>query len=175
MRLLVYIVPAIVLLVSFLILGIYYDSLPSETLIARALFGGEPTIAPKSLFTVFRVPLIELVSALAVVVMALKPVSDGSSKAYRTMWSVLLFAVSFKSLFQSLESVSGPNWSPFFFYATIAVVAAGILTAIFAGRTLFTAESRKDWYLSGLHKSLIFVLLIAYIGIAIVPIFLYRN
>lgn len=169
------IVPAIVLFVSFLILAFYYDSLPLETLIARGLFGGEPTIAPKSLFTVFRVPLIELVCALAIIVMAKKSVSVTKSASYRRMWAVLLFAVSFKSLFQSLEAVSGEGLAQSFFYATIAVVAIGVVSAVAMGRDLFTVENRKEWSLDGFQRFSIFVLLAAYFGLAIVPIFLYRT
>ncbi len=99
--------PWAILFLSFAILAISYDTIPDEVLIARNLDGSNPTFAPKSLFTVFRVPLIEVVCALVVELMRRKSSrSDSEIHAnYRSMWSILLYTVAFKSLFQTFEDV----------------------------------------------------------------------
>ena len=55
--------------VPFLIPGLSYNTLPAEIMVFRHL-DGTADYAPKSLFTVFRVPLIEVVCGLAVEICA---------------------------------------------------------------------------------------------------------
>ena len=106
--------PWIILLASFVILACFYSSLPSEVIISRDIFGTGATLAPKSLFTVFRVPLIEAVCAFAIALMIIRGVTDQAVPDYNSMWRVLLFTVAFKSLFQTFETISPENTSIFF-------------------------------------------------------------
>jgi len=137
MRKIVYLYsPWIILLASFVILACFYNSLPSEIVITREIFGAGATLAPKSLFTVFRVPLIEAVCAFAIAVMIIRGVTDETLADYNSMWRVLLFTVAFKSLFQTFETIS-PEDTSLFFYSTLAVVIFGIILAFLPGFRFF--------------------------------------
>jgi len=102
------ITPWLILLLTFVILAFSYNSIPDEVLITRSFDGSNPTFAPKSLFTVFRVPLIEVVCALAIEIMRRNSAASKSEKHadYYSIWSVLLYTVAFKSLFQTFEDVA---------------------------------------------------------------------
>jgi len=167
--------PWAILFLSFAILAISYDTIPDEVLIARNLDGSNPTIAPKSLFTVFRVPLIEVVCALVVELMRRKSSrSDSEIHAnYRSMWSILLYTVAFKSLFQTFEDVSPKNFSHIFFYITFGVVIIGIILALLKNRKFFSAFSRADWKFSLSEKLVLMFLLVVYLGLAFVPILIF--
>ena len=165
--------PWIILLASFLILAGFYNSLPSEVIITRDIVGTGAILAPKSLFTVFRVPLIEVVCALAIEVMMIRDVIDETLADYNSMWRVLLFTVAFKSLLQTIETISPENTS-IFFYATLAVVISGIVLAFFPGHRFFSAANRPRSKLSGLKKILLASLLVFYLGLAIVPTYIWR-
>jgi hypothetical protein len=165
-------IPWLILLASFAILALFYNALPNEILIARSFFGNEATRAPKSLFTVFRVPLIELVCASAIEIMRRKfaPVDT----KFALMWLVLLYTVSLKSLFQSFETISAENFANIFFYMTIGVVALGLAAALFVGRGVFAKCSRAVRTFDAVDKSILIFLLFSYLGLAIVPILIYK-
>jgi uncharacterized membrane protein len=165
-------IPWLIILLSFFIPAYFYDSLPNEILIARSFFGNEAVIAPKSLFTVFRVALIEAVCAAVVEIMRRK---SGEDTNYFSMWSILLYAVAFKSLFQSLELVSTEFFAKIFFYATAFVVVAGITAAMLKSRKFFANLFRRNLNLSYTEKSLLAAFLIIYLLLAFVPIFVFRQ
>ena len=98
------IIPWLILLIPFAVLALFYASLPNGILITRSFFGNEAVIASKSLFTVFRVPLIEIVCAVAIEVMRRKFANVNAD--YYSMWSILLYTVALKSLLQAFEIVS---------------------------------------------------------------------
>src|SRR5215213_6196171 len=102
MKALFRIIPWSVLLISFVILALFYNSLPNQILIVRSFFGNESVIAQKTLFTVFRVPLIEAVCAATVEIMRRK-FAPGNA-GFSMTWNILLYTVAVKSLFQSLET-----------------------------------------------------------------------
>src|ERR1044072_4888166 len=94
------IIPWAILLLPFLILTAFYNSLPTEIAIYRDLYSGSETLASKSLFTVFRVPLIEIVGALAIEIIKRKSTRVEESerqKSYYLMWTILLYTAAFKS------------------------------------------------------------------------------
>jgi hypothetical protein len=164
--------PWLILFASFAVLALFYNSLPDEILIARSFFGNQAVVAPKSFFTVFRVPLIETVCAAAVEIMRRKfAVADAK---FSLMWEILLSTVALKSLFQSLETVSAGMLANAFFDLTIGVVALGIIAAIFTGRQFFSKSARALWNFSGTEKALLVGLLFGYLGLAIVPITVYK-
>ena len=172
MKALFRIIPWSVLLISFAILALFYNSLPNEILIVRSFFGNESVFAQKTLFTVFRVPLIETVCAATVEIMRRKfaPVSAEFSMS----WNILLYTVAFKSLFQSLETVSAENFAKVFFYLTIFVVALGILAAVFFGRNSFSKSLRATRNFSFADTAILIFLLFGYLGLAIVPMLVYK-
>src|SRR5687767_8055163 len=94
--------PWLILLAPFVILACAYNSLPNEILISRSFFGDEFTVAPKSLFTVFRVPLIEVVCGAAIWIMS-RQRSDESNSTHYLFWTILLYTVGVKSLLQAIE------------------------------------------------------------------------
>jgi hypothetical protein len=166
------ITPWLILLISFVILAVFYHALPNEILIARSFFGNEATLAPKSFFTVFRVPLIETVCAAAVEMMRRK-FAAGNAK-FSLMWKILLYTVAFKSLFQSLETVSAKNLANLFFYLTVAVVGFGLIASLFVGRGVFSKSLRDARKFNLAETAILILLLISYLGLAIIPILVYK-
>lgn len=162
--------PWAILSASILIPAFLYGSLPDNILIARGLFGSEAIFAGKSLFTVFRVPLIDIVCALAVVLLSRASVNAVNSAAYQAVCSALIFTAAFKSLFQSLEIVSGPEWASGFFYLTVASVALGLIAAVVLGRSRIRSFNFREIRLPFPEKAGLFALLLAYIGLAVVPV-----
>lgn len=163
------IIPWLILLIPFAVLACFYSSLPNEILITRSFFGNEVVLASKSLFTVFRVPLIEIVCAAAIEVMRRN--SANVNADYYLMWSILLYTVAFKSLLQACEIVSS---NKLFYYLTFDVVIVGIILALFKGRKFFSNFFRGNWEFSNLKKAILVIILIAYLGLAIVPIFVLK-
>ena len=171
------IIPWIILLVPFIILAFLYNSIDEQVLLMRSFTGNQTVYAQKSLFTVFRVPLIEIVCAAAIETMRAK-FSRSKPNAGFTLWSILLYTAAFKSLFQVFEFISlavyySPYYAELFFYATLLTVIAGICLAVIKGRKIFSSSSRSDWKLSLAEKTFLSVLLAAYFILAIVPAFIF--
>lgn len=169
------ILPWTILSLSFVIPAFYYDAIPDEVLIVRNFDGSNPTFAPKSPFTVFRVPLIELVCASAIELMR-RRFADSNSETnqnYYSMWSILLYTVAFKSLFQTFEIVSSKQFTNIFFYLTFGVVIAGITLAFLKGRKVFSAFNREDWSYGLAEKLALAILFAVYLGLAFVPMFMF--
>ena len=165
-------IPWLILLLPFVILAVFYNSIPNEVLIARSFFGDDATFAPKSLFSVFRVPLIEVVCAAAIGVMRRKFASENAD--YYAMWNILLWTVALKSLLQAFEIISSAKFFNDFFYATLGVVLAGIILALFKGRRFFADFFRGRQRFSGVETAILVIALIAYLGLAIVPLFVFK-
>jgi hypothetical protein len=163
------IIPWLILLIPFAVLALFYASLPNEILITRSFFGNEALIASKSLFTVFRVPLIEIVCAAAIEVMCRKFANVNAD--YYSMWSILLYTVALKSLLQAFEIVSSNN---LFYYLTFVVVIVGIILALFRGRKFFLNFFRDNQKFSGAETAILVIALIAYLGLAIIPTFVFK-
>lgn len=169
------ILPWMILSLSFVIPAFYYHTIPDEVLIVRSFDGSNQTFAPKSLFTVFRVSLIEVVCALAIELMRSR-FADSNSEThqnYYSMWSFLLYTVAFKSLFQSFEIASSKQFTSLFFYLTFGVVIAGIILALLKGRKVFSAFSREDWNFGLVEKLALAILFTVYLGLAFVPMFMF--
>jgi hypothetical protein len=162
-------IPWAIILLPFLILGLSYHSLPTEIMVFRHL-DGTAGYAPKSLFTVFRVPLIEVLCALAVEVMRRRPAKVAEHKSSYLMWTVLLYTVAVKTLFQALEMVSVERNARIFFYLTAAAVAIGIICTVFTGRKAFTGVNRGAWRLELWEKAALAALLAGYLVLAFAPL-----
>jgi len=126
---------------SFLLIAGVYNALPVELPVLRIPMAGIVTKAPKSVFTAFRVPLMNLTHGLMAAVM-LSHTGDfdgeGRRASYFAFFSTLLFAVAFKSDFEAL-GISGlalPS-GPFRSWATIGTmvsVGGGLALALVRGR-----------------------------------------
>ena len=165
------ITPWLILLIPVAVLAYFYNSLADQVLIYRSFFGNEVTLAPKSFFTVFRVPLIEIICAATIEIMRGK--FDEAKADYYAMWTIFLYTVAFKSLFQAFEIISSENFINLFYYLTLGVVIIGIILALLAGRKFFLNPFRGDWEFSRLEKTVLVINLIAYLGLAIVPGFVF--
>lgn len=161
------IIPWMIVLLPFLLLAFSYGSLSSQILIARNIDGSGAVYAPRSAFVVFRVPLMELVCALAIEIMRRPFARDAVHRNYYLMWTALLYTVGFKSLFQSLEIVFS-TLSNVYFYLTASVVVLGIVVASVPGIKAFSGFSRKDRLFTILQISALLGLLLAYIVLAFV-------
>ena len=166
------ILPWLILLFSFAVPALFYNSIPSEVLIVRSFFSDEATFAPKNLFTVFRVPLIELVCAAAFEIMRRK--TENVDADYHSMWFILLYTVAAKSLLQAFEIIAPRSYADTFFYLTLAVVLVGISAAIFKGRRFFREFFGGKLKFTLTEKAIFAIILVAYLGLAIVPILVFK-
>ena len=171
--------PWIVLAITFPVLAYFYNSIAREILIYRSFGGGDSVFAPRSFFTVFRVPFIEVVCAAIVETMRRKfsRAENGSAAA---VWNILLYTIAFKSLFQTFEFIASfvyrsPACAEVFFYATIAVIAAGIFSVFTERRRILGNLRRADWKTSTREKIILGVLLVLYLALAFSPMFIYKS
>ena len=164
------IIPWLILLIPFAVLFYSYHSIAEQVLIARSFWGNEVTLAPKSLFTVFRVPLIELVCASAIEIMRSKLINTD----YYPMWSILLYTVAFKSLLQAFEIISPLDSAHLFYYLTFGAVIGGIFLAFMKSGKFFSNLSRGKWDFRPWEKAALIMILIAYLGLAMVPILVFK-
>jgi hypothetical protein len=125
---------------SFLLIAAEYDAMAAELPVMRIPIAGIATIAVKSVFTAFRVPLMNLTHGLMAAVMLSRTpdFADEVRKAsYAALFSTLLFAIALKSDFEALE-ISGLT-GPFARWATVGTVASvlgGLALAVIRGRAV---------------------------------------
>lgn len=172
--------PWIILAIPFFALAYLYNSIAGEIEIYRGFGGGDAVFAPKSLFTVFRVPLIEVVCAALVETMRRKFLRSESGLPAASMWNILLYTVAFKSLFQIFEFIASSvynaqAYADVFFYATIVTIAGGILLIVIKCGDIFRNFRREDWKVSPVEKIILVVLLILYLLLAFAPMFIYKS
>ncbi len=148
------IIPWLILLIPFIVLAYFYSSLANEILIARSVFGNEAILAPKTVFTVFRVPLIEVVCAAAIEVMRRN--FENEKADYFSIWNILLYTVTLKSLFQAFEIASTGDLANLFYYSTLGIVVIGIISALVKGRSYFSNFFRGNLKFNFLEKALLF-------------------
>lgn len=165
----------LIILTSFLVPALLYATIPDNVLMTRGIFGGSDLYAERSLFTVFRVPLIDTVSALVFLIISRASVKEELKAPFARFCTALIFTAAFKSLFQSLETVSGPAAATVFFYLTAAVVLAGLASAVVLGRVFLSSIRGSEFRLGKRESSGLFVLLLAYLGLAILPILYYDR
>jgi hypothetical protein len=122
----------------FLLLAYAFDALPSEIPIIRNPFAGATLVAPKSAFTVFRVPLINLTHGLMAGVLLSRSEGFKDEKrraAYSAFFSTLLFAVALKSNLEALDiSRLAASFGGWITVGTVASVIGGLALAFFRGR-----------------------------------------
>jgi len=131
----------------FIVLASRYHSLPAQLPLFRNPLAGVVAVGSKSLFTVFRVPLMNLTHGLMAAVL-LAHTSDFPQGERRTSYAAffltLLLAVAFKSNFEAIEisqlvlpfGLSG-RWAA---TGTMASVVGGLVLAFIRGR-----KARLPW------------------------------
>jgi hypothetical protein len=128
---------------SLILLAGVYDVLPAELPVLRIPIAGFISAAPKSAFTVFRVPLMNLSHGLMAAVM-LSHASDFNDErrraSYSALFSTLLFAIALKSDFETLEirGLAFPSGSPTHWLSagTAVSVVGGLALAFVRGRNV---------------------------------------
>lgn len=130
--------------VPFVLLSVNYDAAPSELLVLRVWIGHTTLWATKSLFMVFRVPLMNLIHGLMAAVM-LSRASDFKNMKRRASYSklflTLLFTIALKSDFEAMEFVAttGRVLQPYERWiglGTFTCVMAGLALALIGGRNV---------------------------------------
>lgn len=125
----------------FVWLALLYDALPPELPLFRIPLGGPVIVASKSVFTVFRVPLMNLAHGLMAALM-LDRVGDFKDelrkKSYSALFSTLLFAIALKSDFEAL-GIGGlvsplDRWARGATAGTLVAVTGGLALALIRGR-----------------------------------------
>jgi hypothetical protein len=172
---------AALLAVPFVLLTLGYAALPDQFPIMRSWDGSPRLQAAKSPVTVYRVPVIGVVTAAATAWMARRGgagVSGGDLLA-RRFWLVLFVTACSKSAFEGVELAAGvvPEWwRAMAGWGMIAVVAVGLLAAaVLAPRAWPVFRQRAYWRLSAADWLVLAALAVAYVGFAIVPIVLAQR
>lgn len=151
-------VGAAMLIAPFVFLIGIYGALPRELPVLRLPF--VRLAAGKSAFTVFRVPLMNLIHALMAAVMLSRAGDFADAerrRAYRALFATLILAIGLKSDFEALE-FGGARWAV---VGTMGSVIAGVMLALVRGR-----GARMPWTelrLPGRHKIALVGLLAAYL------------
>jgi hypothetical protein len=128
----------------FLLLAYRYGALPAEMPVFRNPLLHAMIFAPKSVFTVFRVPLMNLSHGLMAGVMVSRSgdFKDAERRAgYSALFSTLLFAAALKSNFEALEiSRVASSFGGWVTAGTVGCVVVGVLLAFVRGR-----RTRLPW------------------------------
>ena len=161
----------------FMLLGTSYRGLPLELPVLRLWIGHWVLFAPKSLFMVFRVSLMNLIHGLlAYVMFSLAPAFKNTERrtGYSNMFLTLLFAIVLKSNFEAMElSVLAV---PHFFESYARWFGFGALTSVLGGIGLALFRGRKaplpwpELRLTTRYKFVLAGLLAVYVAIVVVSL-----
>ena len=127
----------------FLLLAHRYEALPAEIPVLRNPLLHAMIFAPKSAFTVFRVPLMNLSHGLmaGVMVSRSEDFKDAERRAgYSALFSTLLFTAALKSNFEALEISRVASSHGWITAGTVGCVVVGVLLAFVRGR-----RTRLPW------------------------------
>jgi hypothetical protein len=127
--------------VPFLLLAACYAALPVEMPVLLNPIAGAIIRAPKSLFTVFRVPFMNLTHGLMAIVMLSRngDFEDVQRRAaYCGIFSTLLFTIALKSDFEAL-AICGLAWS---FGPVMPWLTGGTLVSVVGGLGLAFVHAR---------------------------------
>ncbi len=157
----------------FVLLALSYDAAPSELGVLRAGIGHATLWASKSLFTVFRVPVMNLIHGLMAAIMLSRASAFGNIErriSYSNIFSTLLFTIALKSDLEGLEffAPSSPALLPYARW-----IAPVTLTCVVVGLGLTIVRGRKvplpwpELQLSMRDKILLSGLFAVYIAIVV--------
>lgn len=164
----------------FLLLAACYAALPVEVPVLRNPVAGAVFLAPKSLFTVFRVPLMNLTHGLMAAVMLSRSgdFEDAKRRAsYSGIFLALLLAVALKSDFEALE-MGGLAWS---FGPVVPWLTRGTVVSVVGGLCLAFVHARgvpipwPELRLSRLQKTILACLFAAYLAMVTATLLVSRR
>jgi hypothetical protein len=126
----------------FVLLAVSYGAAPSDLPVLRSWIGHTALWAPKSLFMVFRVPVMNLIHGVMAAVMLSRASCFASLErrtSYANIFSTLLFTIALKADFEGLEffASSSPALRPYeswIGYGTLTCVLIGLGLAMMRGR-----------------------------------------
>ncbi len=162
----------------FVLVGVSYGALPSKLPVIRLFLGHVVLWAPKSLFMVFRVPLMNLIHGLMALVMLSREKDFGSRErrtSYSYIFSTLLFTIGLKSNLEALAfvAVADPALLPdarWIGPGTLMTVVIGLALAATRGRRVplpwpeLRLTKRDKVVLSGLFAGYITILIASLLG-----------
>lgn len=180
----------LLLLLPLGLLGFYYADLPSEIPLLRDLGHLHRVLAPKSWLTVFRVPLIGILSALSAIVMLWQARSAQlTSERWQleNFWLSLFMTASLKTLFEGLEllarlspealkrfeaqQVWGSLPAESFRQISLWVVTLGIILLTAQLKALWPCFKKPEtWRFGWLEQVLLSLIVLAYLALTIVPL-----
>jgi hypothetical protein len=129
--------------VPFVLMGVCYGALPSELPVLGIPMGHAMTSAAKSVFTVFRVPLMNLTHGLmaAVMLSRARDFENAERRAsYASLFATLLFTIAVKSDIEAVDIslLAAPgalgSYERWLAPATLLAVLAGLSLAAMRGR-----------------------------------------
>jgi hypothetical protein len=126
----------------FVLVALSYSALPSELPVLHLGIGHTILWAPKSLFMVFRVPVMNLIHGLMAAVMLHRAPAFAiveRRRSYANIFSTLLFTIAIKSDLEGLDffAPASPALQPYEHWiapATLTCVLAGLGVAMIVGR-----------------------------------------
>ena len=127
----------------FVMLSMSYRALPPELPVLRVWIGHSALVASKSIFMVFRVPLMNLIHGLLAALMLSRQLAFRNKErriSYSNMFLALLFTVALKSDFEAAQFsvLSAPAFLELYGrwlgFGTLTSVVAGIGLALVRGR-----------------------------------------
>ncbi len=154
----------------FLLLAACYAALPIEMPVLLNPIAGAIILAPKSVFTVFRVPLMNLTHGLMAIVMLSRSgdFEDAKRRAsYSGIFSTLLFTIALKSDFEAL-AISGLAWS---YGPVMPWLTGGTVVSVIVGLALSFVYARdvpipwRELRLSNLEKIVLATLFATYLAV----------
>jgi hypothetical protein len=174
---LVRVVAMAILTVPFVTLGFSYASLPDQFPVLRTWDGRPVLLAEKSVITVFRIPVIGVVTAAAAELMR-RHVEVGpgllNCRPLRRLWLFLLATACVKSLFEGFELAKATGASPpqasWLGGTTLAVAVGLALAATQLPGAWPTFQLRNEWRLTRFEKCALATLALLYVLFAALPL-----
>jgi hypothetical protein len=123
----------------FLLLGATYHGMPPEMAVLRIPFVHWMPVQPKSLFLIFRVPLMNLIHGVMAAVMLTHASDFGKGDrriAFRNLFLTLVFAIAFKSDFEALDLSTHGTYERWLTLGALASVLGGLGLAALRGRNV---------------------------------------
>jgi hypothetical protein len=127
--------------VPFVLLALSYRAAPSDLPVLRSWIGHTSLWAPKSLFMVFRVPVMNLIHGLMAAIMLSRASCFTNLErrtSYSNVFSTLLFTIALKADFEGLEffAATSPALRPYeswIGYGTFTCLLVGLALAAIRG------------------------------------------
>lgn len=165
----------ILTIIPFVLLPIFYESIPQQ-IPAFVDIKGNPTLTMnKSIFSVFRLPLMGIMTQIACFTMYLVKIEYEKEKN-KLLWLSISFLAALKMSFTSMEVLIYGNSEMLNVFRTIVliVVCIAVIGIVFYGYSLYKKYNKQFiQYLSKvskLQKTLLLLSLIGYVLLTLFPL-----